>query len=85
MLHAIEVIVEPDGVIRPLEELHVKVPTRAVLTLLETPPPVEEKPERGNGAAILALLQTPRFANRPPADPEEIEQRIQSLRNDWDD
>ena len=85
MLYAIEVIVEPDGVIRPLEELHVKVPTRVVLTLLETPPSVEEKPERGYGAAILALLQTPRFANRPPADPEEIEQRIQSLRNDWDD
>ena len=85
MLQAIEVIVEPGGFIRPMEELHVTVPTRAVLTLLETPQPVKDKPERGNGAAILALLQTPRFANRPPADPEEIEQRIQSLRNDWDD
>ena len=79
MLHAIEVIVEPDGLIRPLEELHVKVPTRGVLTLLETSPPTVVKPERGNGAAVLALLQTPRFANRPSADPEEIEQRIQNF------
>lgn len=85
MLQAIEVIVEPDGLIRPLEELHVKVPTRGVLTLLETSPPSAVKPERGNGAAVLALLQTPRFANRPSADPAEIEQRIQNLRDDWDD
>lgn len=83
MLQAIEVIVKPDGAIQPLEKLHVKVPTRAVLTLLETQQPMEEQIERGNGAVILALLNTPRFANRPPAAPEEIEQRIQELRNDW--
>jgi len=84
MLQAIEVIVEPNGLIRPLEELHVKTSTRAVLTLLEAPPP-EQPPERGNGAAVLALLQTPRFAQRPAADAEEVAQRIQNLRDDWGD
>ncbi len=87
MLQAIEVIVEPGGTIRPLDEFHVTIPTRAVLTLL--PPtaaqPVEPAPEPGNGAAILALLKTPRFAQRPLADPEEVEQRIRELRNDWGD
>jgi hypothetical protein len=85
MLQAIEVIVEPSGLIRPLEKLHVKTPTKAVLTLLETPQTVGDEPVRGSGAAVLALLDTPRFANRPPADAAEIEQRIQDLRNDWDD
>ena len=84
MLQTFEVIVEPDGAIHPTEELHVEAPTRAILTLLETSTPAEAKPARGSGAAILALLQTPRFANRPSADPKEIEQRIQNLRNDWD-
>ena len=84
MLQTFEVIVEPDGAIHPLEELHVETPTRAILTLLETPSPAKAKPAPGNGAAILALLQTPRFANRPSADPKEIEQRIQNLRHDWD-
>lgn len=84
MLHAIEVIVEPSGLIRPLEELHVNVPTKAVLTLLESPP-AEQPPERGNGTAVLALLQTPRFAQRPAADAEEVAQRIQNLRDDWGD
>lgn len=125
MSQTIEVIVEPNGAIRPLEEIHVTVPTRALLTLPETATPAKEEPERGtaaallqflkknrlppecrrsaeeieagireereawessgDGQAILALLQTPRYATRPPADPEQIERRIKELRNDWDD
>jgi len=87
MLQAIEVIVEPGGAIRPLDEVHVTVPTRAVLTLLPqaATPLAEPAPESGNGAAILALLNTPRFARRPLADPQEVEQRIRDLRNDWGD
>ena len=84
MLRAIEVIVEPNGVIRPLEELHVETPTRGVLTLLETPSLTAEKLERGSAEAILALLQTPRFANRPPTDPEEIDAQIREEREAWD-
>lgn len=82
MLQAIEVIVEPSGIIRPLDEFHVSVPTRAVLTLLS---PAEPAPEPGNGSAILALLQTPRFAQRPLAESEEVDRRINDLRNDWGD
>jgi hypothetical protein len=84
MLQTFEVNVEPDGAVHPLEELHVETPTRAILTLLETPSPTKVKPAQGNGPAILALLQTPRFANRPSADPKEIEQRIRNLRHDCD-
>lgn len=84
MLQTIEVIVEPNGVIRPLEELHVETPTRGVLTLLETPGLPVEQPKRGSAEAILALLQTPRFANRPPTNPEEIDARIREEREAWD-
>ncbi len=52
MPQAIEVIVEPNGVIRPLEEFHFTVPTKAVLTLLEMPTPANKEPERGSGAAL---------------------------------
>jgi hypothetical protein len=84
MLQAIEVIVEPGGTIRPLDELHVTVPTRAVLTLLAPATTPLDEPEPGNGVAILTLLKTPRFAQRPLADAAEVEQRIKDLRNDWD-
>lgn len=83
MLQAIEVIVKPGGNIRPLEEFHVTTPTKAVLTLLEAIKPLEEEPEQGDGKAVLALLQTSRFANRPQTDTGEVEQRIHTLRNDW--
>ena len=56
MLQAIEVIVEPGGAIRPLDEVHVAVSTRAVLTLL---PQAGPAPEPGNGAAILVLRSFP--------------------------
>lgn len=41
--------------------------------------------EPGQAAAIWALLQSPRFAGRPVADLAEVQQRIEALRNDWDD
>ncbi len=84
MLHAFEVIVEPDGAIHALEDLHVKVPTRAILMLLEAPPPAETKPERGSGAALLQFLQ----ANRLPAEDrrsaEEIDAQTREEREAWD-
>lgn len=86
MLQSFEVIVEPGGVIRPLERIEVAAPKRAVLTVLEqNAPAVEPSPEPGQGAAIWALLQSPRFARRPAADPVEVQRRIEALRNDWDD
>lgn len=80
MLKAVEAIIEPDGTIRTLEPLRVEVATRAIVTLL-APVAVDET---ANGARVLALLQSSRFADRPMADPVEVAQRIDNLRNDWD-
>jgi len=39
----------------------------------------------GSAANALELLASPRFAHRPAALSEEVQQRINELRNDWGD
>lgn len=39
---------------------------------------------QGSVAATLALLRSPEFLALPKAEPEEVEQRIQELRTDWE-
>ena len=39
----------------------------------------------GSAAMALELLASPRFAQRPVALPDEVQQRIGELRNDWGD
>ena len=43
----------------------------------------EIPPITGRAGDILAVLATPRFANRPVAKAEEVSQRIAALRADW--
>jgi hypothetical protein len=40
---------------------------------------------KGSIASLLALLASPEFLALPKADDQEVEERIQSLRNDWDE
>jgi hypothetical protein len=40
---------------------------------------------KGSVANLLALLASPEFQALPKASPEEVEERIQALRNDWND
>lgn len=59
---------------------------RAYLTMLPDP---DERPDVAPAASptaarALELLASPRFARRPQAAPEEVRQRIDTLRNDWD-
>jgi hypothetical protein len=82
MLRAIEVIIEPNGVIRPLEALHVTTPTRAILTL-ETQPP-SEPPEKGSAAAILQFLQVHPLPLEHQRTATEIDQQINEERSAWD-
>jgi hypothetical protein len=85
MLQAIEVIVEPGGTIRPLEELRVSTPTRAVLTLLETPPaPPAEQPARGSAEALLQFLRDHPLPPECRRSAEEIDAQIREEREAWD-
>jgi hypothetical protein len=83
MLQAIEVIVEPSGAIRPLEDIHVATPTRAVLTLL---PPRESRaePELGSAEGILQFLKDNPLPPEHRKSSAEIDARIQEEREAWD-
>lgn len=85
MLQTIEVEIDNNGRIHPLEPLSFIPAGRAYLTLLpasaEQPAPASTA--ESSAAQALALLATPRFAQRPTADPGEVHQRIEALRNDW--
>lgn len=83
MLQTIEVEIDTDGHIRLLEPLPSTHARRAYLTLLPNTPPNQAQEIRGSAAQALALLASPQFANRPVADPIEVQQRIENLRNDW--
>jgi len=37
----------------------------------------------GSVARVLALLASPRFSRRPPAEADEVAKRINSLRDEW--
>jgi hypothetical protein len=88
MLQTIEVEIDSSGHIHPLEPLTFVPSGRAYLTLL----PAAENEFRatiisgdGSAAKALELLASPRFALRPAALADEVQQRINELRNDWGD
>lgn len=85
MLQTIEVEIDPSGHIHPLEPLSFVLSGRAYLTLL---PDQESKSclpvaLPASAARALELLASPRFAQRPVAHADEVQQRIGELRNDW--
>ncbi len=85
MLQTIEVEIDANGHILPLEPIPMNRNRRAYLTLLpetQVPPNDSAVPPR-TAAHALELLASPRFANRPVVDPVEVQQRIASLRSDW--
>jgi len=87
MLQTIEVEIDPSGHIHPLESLSFIPSGRAYLTLLPSsdkkrPPGIAED---HSAAKALELLASPRFAQRPVALPDEVQQRISELRNNWGD
>jgi hypothetical protein len=87
MLQTIEVEIDPSGHIHPLEALSFIPSGRAYLTLLPSPDKEFRTPiaEERTAANALELLASPRFAHRPSALSDEVQQRIAELRNDWGD
>ena len=83
MLQAIEAEISPDGRVTLLEPLRLPRTVRAVVTILS---PIETSaPANGSGAALLALLDSPAFADAPAGDPKQMELDIAANRNAWGD
>ena len=83
---------QPNGQVQLPPELAKDKPVPVLVTILEPQPEAatsalaEPVPTgKGSVAATLALLRSPAFQALPRSDPQEIEQRIQDLRNDWND
>lgn len=85
MLQTIEVEIDASGRIHPLEPLTFTPSGRALLTLLDQPEVPRVAPLAGRAGDVLALLASPRFANRPGTTTEEVGKRIAALRSDWDE
>jgi hypothetical protein len=71
---------EPDGRITLPSTVHHEQPVSVLVTFIDEPAMPQT---RSSAEATLALLRSPTFQALPKADPQEIEQRIASLRNDW--
>ena len=88
MLQTIEVEIDARGCIHPLEPLPFEPVGRALLTLLQSDKaiaPAQQDAGQCSAARALALLASPRYAQRPVSDPTEVQRRITALRNDWRD
>ena len=85
MLQTIEIEIDASGRIHPLEPLAFTPSGRVLLTLLDKPAISEQRHVVGRAGDILALLASPRFANRPVAGTEDVSKRIAELRDDWDE
>jgi hypothetical protein len=88
-LLTIRATLEPNGHLQLPATVHCEKPMQVLVTFLDdsagfTPSSVIAG-EKGSVAATLALLQSPEFRKLPKSDAAEIEQRIQSLRDDWGD
>jgi len=83
MLQTIEIEIDADGQIHPLEPLNFTPTGRALLTLLDRPSVPLDTHLPGRAGDALILLASPRFANRPAASAEEVKQRVDTLRDEW--
>jgi len=83
---------QPNGQVQLPPELAQNKPVPVLVTILEPLPEAAVPAQadagatgKGSVAATLALLRSPEFQALPRSDPQEVEQRIQDLRNDWND
>jgi hypothetical protein len=84
MLQSIEAIIEPSGAIRLLEEFHVNIAMRAIVTVLDFPVPQKTMNERGNAASILQFSKDYPLPLEGRRSTAEIDAGIETERHSWD-
>lgn len=81
---------QPNGQVQLPPSLAKGRPVSVLVTILEPLPEVQQTSSsgdqpggKGSVANLMALLQSPEFVTLPKADPQEVDERIEALRNDW--
>jgi len=82
MLTTIEAEIDVYGNVRLLEPLKLSKKSRAIVTVLDETDATQEQKENKN--TVLELLKSSEFANRKTHSTQEIEARIEELRNSWE-
>ncbi|NML17692.1 hypothetical protein [Azohydromonas caseinilytica] len=78
----VQAVLLPDGQIQLPSTLRRDKPVPVLVTFLDAAEP--QAAGQGSVPATLALLQSCAFRSLPPGDPQDIEQRIREIRQDWD-
>ena len=83
----IRATLEPNGHVRLPASVRCEKPMAVLVTFLDEaedlPSSSVNSTETGNVAATLKILHSPEFRQLPKSNAEEIQQRIQTLRDDW--
>lgn len=82
MLTTVEAEIDVNGKVELLEEVCVKGPTRAIVTLLGPKNNSSSIEKKGN--SLRDLLADPIFQNRQSYPASEIDAQIEEARNSWD-
>jgi hypothetical protein len=79
MLTTVEAEIDVNGNVRLLEPLKLSKKSRVLITILDEPTGIQDPENK-----MLNLLKNPEFANRKSYSVEEMENRIEELRNSWE-
>lgn len=85
MLETIEIEIDAGGQIHPPEPLNFTPPGRALLTSLDRPSVPRDTYLPGRAGDALNFAGHFGFANRPAASAEEVKQRVDTLRDEWNE
>jgi hypothetical protein len=83
MLKTLEGTLDPDGAIRFREKIRLTRSQRVLVTLLEEDDAAGDEPENGY-TRLRVLLAAPEFRDRPYGSAEELENRVEQIRNEWE-
>lgn len=83
MLRTLEATLDPQGKLHFREEVNLSQPQRVLVTLLEEHP--AQEPGAGSVQALLGLLSSAAFRDRPAGSAAELEATVEQIRGALDE
>ena len=85
MWRTIAAEIDASGNVKLLESVSISKPRQALLTILgEDDEALNPLVFQGNMAALLEVINSPQFVNRPGSAAAEIDAYIEEARNSWE-